>query len=151
MRELNFNLGVVELPVNGGRVVRFNPSDAGFLDTLFALMGKIESISKDTEKKLAKTDDLAKRFDYGRAGEKRRREAVDSVFGEGFCDDVFQGIWMTSMADGMMALENFIFAIVDEMNEDIKDNLAKRNDRIAKYTAKYKSRKNNTHNVVPLE
>ena len=146
MKELNFETGLVEMAVNGGRVIRFNPADMGFLDTLYGLLGKIEAIEAEAKKKQDKTDDLAKLFDRSRARDKRMREAVDSVFGEGFCAEVFPGIRLTALADGLSVLENFVFAIVDEMDESVRDNLAKREGRIAKYTAKYQARKN----AVPL-
>lgn len=146
MKELNFETGLVEMAVNGGRVIRFNPADVGFMDTLYGLLGKIESIEAEARKKQDKTDDLAKLFDRSRASDKRMRDAVDSVFGEGFCADVFPGIRLTALANGLSALENFVFAVMDEMDESVRDNLAKREGRIAKYTAKYQAHKN----VVPL-
>lgn len=146
MKELNFETGVAEMSVNGGRVIRFNPADIGFADTLYSLLGKIEAIEADTAKKREKTDDPAKLFDYARASDRRMREAVDSVFGEGFCDDVFQGVRLVALADGLSVIENFIFAVVDEMDESVHENMARRNDRIAKYTAKYQAHKN----VVPM-
>lgn len=148
MKELNFDTGLVEMTVNGGRVIRFNPADIGFCDLLYNLLGKIEAIDAETRKKQEKTDDMAKNFDRFRACDKRMREAVDAVFGEGFCEDVFHGSRLMALANGLTALENFIFAIMDEMDESIQDNLAKREGRIAKYTAKYQARKNN---VVPME
>lgn len=147
MKELNFETGLMEMAVNGGRTIRFNPADIGFLDLLYGLLGKIEAIEAETRKKQGQTEDLAKLFDRSRASDKRMREAVDSVFGEGFSADVFPGIRLTAMAGGLTVLENFIFAIVDEMDESVRDNLAKREGRIAKYTAKYQAR----NNVVPLE
>ncbi len=146
MKELNFETGVVEMSVNGGRSICFNPADIGFADTLYGLLGKIEAIESDTKKKRDKTDDLAKFFDYARASDRRMREAVDSVFGEGFCGDVFQGVRLVALANGLSVIENFIFAVVDEMDESVRDNLAKRNDRIAKYTTKYQNR----NNAVPM-
>lgn len=137
MKELNFSTGVVEMAVNGGRTIRFNPADVGFLENLYCLLGKIEKIDAETKTKRDKTDDPAKLFDYARASDSRMREAVDSMFGEGFCGDVFQNVRLTALADGLTAIENFVFAIIDEMDETIRDNMAKRDDRIAKYTAKY--------------
>lgn len=151
MKELNFDLGLKEMAVNGGRVVRFNPSDVGFLETLYGMIAKMESIGTELEKKRAKTNDLAALFDCSKSCDRKMRDAIDSVFGEGFCADVFPGVRLTAMANGLTVLENFAYAIIDEMDEDIKDNLAKRNDRIAKYTAKYQSHKNKTDNVVPVE
>ena len=79
MKELKFETGLVEMTVNGGRVIRFNPADVGFMDTLYTLLGKIEAIEAETRKKQDKTEDLAKLFDRSRSSDKRMREAVDSV------------------------------------------------------------------------
>lgn len=54
MEGINFSTGVVEMPVNGGRTIRFNPADPGFLTTLYELLGKIETIEADTKKKQGK-------------------------------------------------------------------------------------------------
>lgn len=141
MKELNFSTGVVEMKVNGVRTIRFNPSDIGFLETLYGLLGKIEAIDADTAKKKDKAADTAKLFDLARSSDQRMRDAVDGIFGEGFCNEVFQGVRLMALSDGLTVIENFIFAVVDEMDESVRDNLAKRNDRIAKYTAKYKQYK----------
>lgn len=137
MKELNFDTGLVEMKVNGCRTIKINTTDVGFLETLYGLVGKIESIETERKKKCEKTDDLAKQFDYYRASDKLMRNAVDSVFGDGFCDEVFQGIRLTAGANGLTVLENFIFALIDEMDDTIKENVAMRSDRISKYTAKY--------------
>lgn len=141
MEQLNFSTGVVEMAVNSGRVIRFNPADIGFLETLYALIGKIDAIGSDSAKKKDKVDNPAKLFDYSRAADKRMREAVDAVFGDGFCADVFQELRLTAMADGLSVIENFLFAVVDRMDESVRDNMAKREGRIAKYTAKYEKYK----------
>ena len=96
------------MSVNGGRVIRFNPADIGFLETLYGLVAKLDDIDSETSKKKDKTDDLAKGFDYSKAADKRKREAVDAVFGEGFCADVFQELRLDALADGLKVVENFI-------------------------------------------
>lgn len=141
MPEIRFSTGVVEIPVNGGRAIRFNPVDVGFLDTLYGLLAKVDMIDKETAKKREKTEDLSKVFDYMRASDKRMREAVDAVFGEGFSDDVFNGVRLVAQADGLSVLENFVFAVLDQMDESVTENMAKRSERIAKYTAKYEKYK----------
>lgn len=136
--ELNFDTGIVEMNVNGVRTIRVNPSDVGFLETLYTLMGKIDAIDKDINKKKGKSDDPGKLFDIHRAGDKRMREAVDSVFGDGFCADVFQGVRLLAITEsGMTALENFIYAVIDQMDDSTKESLSKRSDSVSKYTAKY--------------
>ena len=141
MPEIRFSTGVVEMPVNGGRAIRFNPADIGFADTLYSLVAKIDAIDADTRKKQESDSDLAKTFDRMRSSDKRMREAVDSVFGEGFCDEVFQGVRLTAQADGLSVLENFVFAVLDQMDASVTENMAKRSERIAKYTAKYEKYK----------
>lgn len=141
MSEIRFSTGVVEVPVNGGRTIRFNPTDVGFLDTLYGLLAKVDAIDKETAKKREKTEDVSKVFDYMRASDKRMREAVDAMFGEGFSDDVFNGVRLVAQADGLSVLENFVFAVFDQMDESVTKNMAKRGERIAKYTAKYEKYK----------
>lgn len=141
MEELRFETGLVEMSVNGGRTIRFNPSDIGFMETLYNLIGKIEAIDRETALKKDKTDDPAKLFDYARASDKRMKEAVDAIFGEGFSDDVFRGLRLVAMADGLTVIENFVFAIVDKMDDSVRANMEQREGRIAKYTEKYKRHK----------
>lgn len=136
-----FSTGVVELPVNGGRTIRFNSADIGFLDTLYSLMAKVEAIETESRKKREKSDDPAKIFDYFRSSDKRMKDAVDAVFGEGFCDDVFDGVRLVAMADGLTVLENFVFAVIDHMDESIRANMERRNAKIDQYTAKYRARR----------
>lgn len=138
MLELNFDTGVVEMSVLGKRTITFNPTDIGFMESLYSMMAKVESIESDVEKKREKTDDPAKFFDYHRLSDKREREAVDSVFGDGFCDDVFGRLRLAALNDeGLMLIERFAFGIIDQMDESVKDTMAKRQDSLSKYTAKY--------------
>lgn len=141
MAEITFSTGVVEMSVNGKRTIRFNPSDIGFMDTLYALMAKVESIENDSQKKRENQSDPAKIFDSFRASDKKMRDAVDAVFGDGFCDDVFSGVRLVALVDGLTVLENFIFAVIDQMDESVKANMEARNAKIEKYTAKYKARR----------
>lgn len=141
MAEITFSTGVVEMSVNGKRTIRFNPSDIGFIETLYSLVAKVDSIEAESRKKREKTDDPVKLFDLFRSADKRMADAVDAVFGDGFCGDVFDGVRLVALADGLTVLENFVFAVLDNMDEDIRTNVEKRNDRIAKYTSKYKNHK----------
>lgn len=142
MEELNFALGVSEFKVNGGRTVRFNPADEGFLEVLYGLIGKLDELAQERRKKTDRAgEDWAKRFEYARACDERMRRAVDDVFGEGFCADVFGSVRLTAAADGLTVAENLIWSVVDRMDEDIKANLNRRSERIRYYTEKYKSRK----------
>lgn len=142
MEDLNFALGVKEFKVNGGRTVRFNPADEGFLELLYGLIGKLDELTAERQKKTEKAgEDWGKRFEYAKACDERMRKAVDDVFGDGFSAEVFGTVRLTAAADGLTVAENFIWSVVDRMDEDIKANLARRSERVRYYTDKYKSRR----------
>lgn len=134
---LSFDNGLVELTVNGGRTIRVNPADAGFAETLYDLVRRLNAIHEE-KSKAAKDAPEEEQFDLRRAEDAGMREAVDAVFGEGFCADVFPGMRLFALAEGLTVVENFLFALLDYMDADITSNLSKRDARIAKYTTKYK-------------
>lgn len=137
MADISFATGLVEFSINGGRKIKFNPSDIGFMENLYDLVAKVDAISSDMGKKKENASNPAKFFDIARTGDKKMREATDSLFGEGFCEDVFGSVRLYAMADGLTVLENLVFAIIDQMDESVKENVEKRNEKISKYTAKY--------------
>lgn len=138
MKELTFSTGLVEFRVNSTRTIKLNPSDVGFVETLYALMGKLDAISKDTERKKENTNDPVKLFEAYRVGDKKAREAVDVVFGTGFSDDVFESVSLFAVTEtGLTVMENFLFAVLDEMDETATANVSNRSASIEKYTKKY--------------
>ena len=148
MRKENLTVetGLIELDINGKRTIQLNPSDAGFVETLYGLVSKLDAIHQDAVAKAKDVEDAVKRFDLSRAEDKQMREAVDDVFGTGFCADVFPGIRLFALADGLTVIENFLYALLDKMDADITENVAKRDARIKKYTDKYSKYQKKFHN-----
>lgn len=122
--------------VDTGRTVDFNPADSGFAESLYCLVSKLSQIHDAKSQEYEAEEDPAARFDISRAEDAEMRDAVDSMFGEGFCKDVFK-TRLFALADGMTVIENFLFGILDEMDESVTENLAKRDAKIKKYTDKY--------------
>ena len=148
MRKENLTVetGLIELDINGKRTIQLNPSDAGFVEALYGLVSKLDAIHQDAAAKAKDVEDAAKRFDLSRAEDKQMRDAVDDVFGAGFCADVFPGIRLFALADGLTVIENFLYALLDKMDADITENVAKRDARIKKYTDKYSKYQKKFHN-----
>lgn len=119
-----------------GRSVDFNPADQGFAEELYGLASKISKIHEEKVKEREATEDGAARFDISRAEDKEMREAVDALFGEGFCADVFK-VRLFALVDGLTVVESFLFSLLDEMDESITASIAARDARIKKYTDKY--------------
>lgn len=133
--------GIKHMPVfmgdvDTGRSVDFNPADQGFAEELYGLVSKLSAIHDEKAKEYEAAPDPASRFDISRAEDAQMRAAVDALFGEGFSRDVFKTN-LFALDDGMTALENFLFALLDKMDESITANMAKRGERIRKYTDKY--------------
>lgn len=136
MPEIKFETGLLTYEVNGGRTIQFNPADQGFIETVYNLAAKLSSIYEERDKKVKETEEFSERFDISREAESEARSAVDAVFGDGFCKDVFP-CRLDGMSCGLTIVENFLFALMDEMDENVTKNLAERDERLKKYTAKY--------------
>lgn len=138
---LSISSGILHRPVimdgvDTGRTVDFNPADQGFAESLYGIVSKLGKIHDAKKKEYEAEHDRAARFDINRAEDEEMRKVVDSLFGDGFCNDVFK-VRLFAISDGMTVIENFLMAILDEMDESVTENLAKRDARIKKYTEKY--------------
>lgn len=134
--------GSVHVPVfsddaETGRFLNFNPSDQGFAEELYSLVNKISAIHDEMWKEYEISEDPASRFDISMEEDRLVRDAVDFVFGDGFCKDVFK-TRLFAISDGMTVIENFLFGVLDMMDASITENMAKRDAKIKKYTEKYK-------------
>ena len=138
--------GLVEVPVmRGGAVVttiKINPSDAGFMETLYGLAATLDGIEQKCMDASKDEEDFAKVFELKRGADKEMREVVDSVFGAGFCEAAYNGLRMDGvLTDGTLVYEDLVFKVVDAMDADIRNRVAKRNATVEKYTSKYTNRK----------
>lgn len=138
---LSISSGILHKPVimdgvDTGRTVDFNPADQGFAESLYGLVSKLGKIHDAKKKEYEAEQDLTNRFEICMAEDTEMRKAVDSLFGDGFCNDVFK-VRLFAISDGMTVIENFLIALLDEMDEAVTENLARRDARIKKYTEKY--------------
>ena len=145
MEEVKLTSGIRRLPVivdglDTGRVVMFNSADKEFAEVLYALVHRIGEIHKAKNEQRKAEPDILKKFEINRAEDQEMRAEVDTVFGEGFCADVFQ-TRLFALSDGMTVVENFLFALLDELDESITANMAKRDSKIHRYTEKYRKYK----------
>ena len=111
---------ITDTGVDTGRSVDFNPGDQGFAEELYGLVSKLAQIH---EKKVEATKDVAdpaERFDLSRAEDADMRKAVDALFGEGFCGDVFK-TRLFAVVDGMTVIEAFLYSLLDEIKVTYPD------------------------------
>ena len=65
------------------------------------------------------------------------RELIDGVFGKPVCKELFSGLNVYALADGLPVWCNFLLAVMDEVDTTFSREQKAMNPRIAKYTAKY--------------
>ena len=142
MKKMELVSGIRVLPVivdgwDTGRTVNFNPADQEFAEELYALVYQIGQIHKEKNDLRERESDILKRFEINRAEDNEMRQVMDSVFGDGFCNDVFK-TRLFAVADGLTVVENFLLTLMDEMDEKTTAAIAQRDAKIKKYTEKYR-------------
>ena len=136
MRELNFDLGLNEYDLGGKVTVQFNPTDVSFLEKLSESFATLDRIQEEVKREeiIDEKDvyNLAKNLDT------KMREIIDTLFGQDVCTPLFGEMNLFASAGGLPVWANLMLAIADEVQASMQGELEKRNDRIKKYTEKYR-------------
>lgn len=136
MRELTFESGVVSYSLNGKCEIRFNPADEMFFNRFFDALDQLTKIQEEYGKRPA-SDTPAERFEAARARDKAMQDIIDGLFNAPVCDNAFDGVSVCAFADGLPVWMNLMFAVMDEILDNLDETEKKINPRIAKYTEKY--------------
>lgn len=143
MKNLNVNVEVSDYSINGVHV-RFLPTDAVWLETFVALPQEIEKLLPITpDEEASISADPYVFFSAERTRDKKIREKLDSVFGEGVSDAVYSGS-MTALTDGVPVWAAFIMAVAEDIFSEIDRQQALSESAIKKYQSridKYRRKK----------
>lgn len=138
-RELNFDDGLVQFSINGGKaVVTFNPTDSAFVEKLFAAFDTLDARQDSYKSRVEKIGDKREIFEIARQQDAEMREIIDGVFGP-ISESVFGEMSVYAVAGGLPVWCNFLLAVIDEVDTTFAREKKATNPRIAKYTAKYHS------------
>ena len=135
-RSFSVDSGIVEFEVNDKRSIYFNPSDHGFLNRLYDTTENLSKIMTTAKEEMKKATGAAL-FEISRKEDADLRAEVDGLLGEGFCQDVFGDVRLSAISDGLTIVENLLYAIIDEMDSSLTENMKRRDARVRKYTDKY--------------
>lgn len=128
---------ITDTGTDTGRSIEFNPTDQSFAEDLYGMVSKMAQIHSEKEKERAAMNDPVARFDINRAEDDEMRKAMDALFGNGFCGDVFK-TRLFAVVDGLTVVEAFLYSLLDEMDASATESVAKRDARIRQYTDKYR-------------
>ena len=137
MNALNFDTGVVSFSVNGKAEVSFNPTDSNFVQTLFNTFDGLDKKQDAYKEEVSKTGDKRVVFDIARRMDAEMRELIDGIFQKPVCEDIFGGMNVYALADGLPVWCNFLLAVMDQIDTTFAREQKATNPRIQKYTAKY--------------
>lgn len=137
MNTLNFETGVVSFSVNGRAEVSFNPTDSNFVETLFNTFDGLDKKQDAYKEEVSKTGDKRVIFDIARRMDAEMRELIDGIFQKPVCEDIFGGMNVYALADGLPVWCNFLLAVMDQIDTTFAREQKATNPRIQKYTAKY--------------
>lgn len=137
MNTLNFNTGVVTFTVNDTAEVSFNPTDSSFAERLFNTFDELDKKQDSYKAEVANMADKRQIFEIARKRDKEMREMIDAIFQLPVSDDIFGGINVYALSDGLPLWCNFLLAVMDEIDTTFAREQKATNPRIKKYTAKY--------------
>ncbi len=128
---LNFSDGLKEYTINNdtSRVIRINPSDIGIIKRLQAAQERIDNL-KEVYSNVESTVEALAECD------KELKSIIDDVFGSPVSDVVFGSANCLSPAGGACLYENFLNAVLPEIEKNVKAEQKASEERIRKYTDK---------------
>lgn len=139
-KKLKVDTGVVEYDINGAIKVRFNPTDAMFIERFYKTFDDLEKQQGEFQKRVDEIgDDGAAMFAYASERDEEMRGIVDSLLGEGVSAALFGNMNCYALADGMPVWVNLMFAIAEEVADSTDREFAKGDPRLKTYSKKYEA------------
>lgn len=116
----------------------FNPLDMAFSRKLFTAFEKLDAKQEKYKEEVQKNADKKEIFSIGEKMDAEMRDIInDDVFGFDICGELFGGMNIYALANGLPVWANLLFAMVDEADTAYAREQKLTNPRIAKYTKKY--------------
>lgn len=137
MKELNFETGLVTYEINGGVTVQFNPTDSNFVQRLFDAYETLDGKQEHYKKRVEMMADKKQVFEFAREQDEEMREIIDGLFGQPVSDEIFGGLNVYAMADGLPVWCNLMFAVMDEIDTGFAREQKATNPRLEVYRKKW--------------
>lgn len=137
---LSFDTGLKEYDINGVATVRFNPSDANFVERLYSAFTELDKRQDEFEQRVKEIgDDGEKMFAYARERDTEMRETIDDVFGQpGLSDLLFADMNCYALApDGTPVWIGLFMAVVSVVDKAFRSGKAANDPRVLEYNKKH--------------
>lgn len=139
MKNINTGAKVEEYNIDGKIVLRFNPADATFVKNFNAAFKALAEAQSELAEAAKNADDEAF-FDASAATNTKLRGVLNDLFGEDICTPIWGTADLTALSDGLPLWFNFMMALIDEIDADMKSVKDVRSARLDAYLAKYQKK-----------
>lgn len=137
MPEIKFDTGIVTYTLNESCQIAFNPTDSFFVERLYKTFDELDKKQDAYNAEVERIADKKEIFEIARKRDAEMRDMIDEALGTPVCGDLFGGMNVYAMADGLPAWANLLLAVMDEIDTSFAREQRMTNARIKKYTAKY--------------
>ena len=137
---ISFETGLKTFDINGKCEVTFNPTDFNFLEKLYNAAEALDKIQNKFRTDVEKNENSAALFDLAQNCDIDMRNIIDGIFGAPICSEVFAGLNVFAVGDGLPLWANLLYAVVDKMDSRLTDEKERAKTRIRKYSEKYKKK-----------
>lgn len=139
MKNINTGAKVEEYNIDGKIVLRFNPADATFVKNFNAAFKALAEAQSELAEAAKNADDEAF-FDASAATNTKLCGVLNDLFGEDICTPIWGTADLTALSDGLPLWFNFMMALIDEIDADMKSVKDVRSARLDAYLAKYQKK-----------
>lgn len=137
-KTLTFDTGIVTYDLNGDASVRFNPTDASFVERLYRTFADLEAKQDEWQRQVEDIgEDGERMFAYAKERDADMRRAIDALLGDGVADAVFPDMNCYALADGLPVWVNLMFALAEEVERAYTAEQKKTDPRVKVYSDKY--------------
>lgn len=135
--EINVNTGVKEFNLAGKVSVFFNPSDITFAQRIYETFMALEEKQNAYIERIKEIGEDPEIFVIGAEMDAEMREIINGIFKTDVITPLIGDCNVYALADGLPIWANLLTAILDVMDETVKEETQKSKQRIDKYTKKY--------------
>ncbi len=138
MANIKFATGVESFDLNGKTTIEFNPTDSVIVEKIYATFEELDKKQDAYKTEVERCADKKEIFDIARRRDTEMREMIDGLFGKQICADLFGGMNVYAMADGLPVWCNLMLAIIDQIDTTFSREQKATNPRVKRYTEKWK-------------
>lgn len=138
MNTLSIDLGVNEYQLAPDCIVRFNPTDQGFIGRLFDAFSELDKLDNEYKGKVSGLKEPRDILDCFSEYDTRMRAVIDGVFDVPVCQAVFGDIRVSALSgNGVPVWVEFFLIIIDQLDLESTGLQGKGKKYMDKYSKKY--------------